>query len=335
MIDTPSSDQPIVSIITPTLNHARYIQDTLDSVASQDYPHIQYIVMDGASTDGTLEIVQAVEEGLTLFSEADLGQAHAINKALAHAKGDIVCWLNSDDLLAPGAIARVVRFFQQNPDAMFVYGYAIAINSQNMQFGIRRNIAPCDFDALVRWGDFIVQPAAFFRRKLVNEIGMLDADLHFCFDYEYWMRASKAYPLHHVPDVLAYERLHPQAKTTQGSLKRLDELEQVAIRHGGSGVPALFLPEWAAVMLIAALRYGVRGKFGQAWALIRQVVRQRFNLLTFLLHFGALLIFGTRGTVTLRLISNYLHFMFSPRTAAMRTSLKAFKRANEHPKNPA
>ncbi len=154
---------PLITVVTPSYNHERFIEATIQSVLTQDYAPIEYIVMDGGSTDGTLDILRKYEDRLTWVSERDKGQGDAINKGFRRATGDIWCWLNSDDLFTPGALKTVAEFFQSHPDASFVYGDAEAITLDGTPAGIRTHIRPTDFDFLLNGGDPIVQPAAFWR----------------------------------------------------------------------------------------------------------------------------------------------------------------------------
>lgn len=152
---------------------------------AQNYPKPEYIVIDGGSTDGTLAILRRYEGRLTWLSEADQGQAHAINKGFKMVTGDIIGWLNADDELTPDALAVVADFFSRHPEAHFVYGEALTINARGCSYGRRGNVKPAQFAELAAVGDFIVQPAAFWRASLLAEVGYLDKSLHYCLDYEY------------------------------------------------------------------------------------------------------------------------------------------------------
>lgn len=158
---------PKISIITPSYNQAPYIEATLRSVLDeQDYPNLEYWVIDGGSTDGTLDILRRYEGRLRWISEPDGGQADAINKGMRLATGDILAWMNSDDLYAPGALRVAGEYFAAHPETMFLYGDALAIDEHDASHGIRVHVRAADADYLVNTGDPIVQPASFWRREV-------------------------------------------------------------------------------------------------------------------------------------------------------------------------
>jgi glycosyltransferase involved in cell wall biosynthesis len=296
-----------VSIVTPCLNHAEFIESTIQSVLSQSYPSIEYWVMDGGSNDGTLDIIKGYGNRLQWVSEPDTGQANAINKGLERTTGQILAYLNSDDLLAPDAIQQIVSFFTANPQAQLVYGDTLAIDEKGHPHGLRANIRPCDFNYLLNKGDAIVQPAAFWRRELWQELGMFDESYRYVFDYEYWLRAAQKHTLYYIPYTLAHERIHAAAKTSTGGLGRIHELERVGNQYGGNGIAANFRPEAAATYIhhaVSALRNGDRAtaRHDLRWALALN--NSTFKLMLYLV---AMLLFGFQGIPKLRLYSNKLH----------------------------
>lgn len=250
------------SIIIPTFQHRAFLEEALHSVLEQEYPTFEIIVIDGGSRDGTTELLhayQAANPGRVYWrSEPDRGQADAINKGMRLATGDIVGWLNADDRFAPGALAAVQEFFVRNPQADFVYGDALALNREGRAFGVRQHVSRrqripgSDHELLVRYYDFIVQPAAFWRASLWQRLGELDSTLVYALDYEYWMRAAAVTRLCYLPRVLAHERLYAAAKTGSGGLARIAEIEQVAVHHGGDGLPRFYRAEGAALHIAAA-----------------------------------------------------------------------------------
>lgn len=201
-----------VSVVTPSFNQGRFIQRTIQSVLSQDMPGLEYIVVDGGSTDGTLEILRAYQDRLTWLSEKDEGQADAVNKGIRLASGDVIGWLNSDDIYYPGALAAVVEFLEAHPEFGVVYGEAYHIDEND------NVIAPYptrdwDFHLLTQTC-YICQPATFFRRCLWVQWGGLDASLHYAMDYEYWLRlAQRGVRFGRLRRVVAGSRLHSGAKT--------------------------------------------------------------------------------------------------------------------------
>ncbi|MBV9547460.1 MAG: glycosyltransferase, partial [Chloroflexi bacterium] len=173
-----------LSVITPSFNQSRFIERTIRSVLDQELSAIELLVMDGGSTDGTVDILRAYSDRCFWVSESDKGQAHAINKGLSIARGDIIGWLNSDDIYRPGALETVLRFFDAHPDIDLVYGDAEFIDEDD------EIIAPYYTEPwnLERLADvcYICQPAAFFRQSVTTRYGPLDESLHYCMDYEYW-----------------------------------------------------------------------------------------------------------------------------------------------------
>lgn len=208
-----ANSQPLVSIVTPSYNQGRYIRATIESVLSQDYPSIQYIVIDGGSTDETVGILREYGDRIRWVSEPDGGQTNAINKGLRVAGGDLVAYLNSDDVYLPGAISRVVEAFARHPEADIVYGDFHAIDQCG---GVIDRIKTIPFDPQILLYDanFICQPASFYRARLIEEIGDFDESLHYLMDYEFFLRAAKrrsAFRL--LPQYLAAIRYHDQCKT--------------------------------------------------------------------------------------------------------------------------
>ncbi|MBE2182635.1 MAG: glycosyltransferase [Anaerolineae bacterium] len=297
-------EQPLVSIITPSFNQAGFIEATIESVLTQDYPNIEYLVIDGGSTDGTLDILRRYEGRLKWISERDQGQADAINKGMSRATGQILGWLNSDDLYVPGAIRSVVETFTRQPEAMFVYGDAEAIDEHDNSYGTRIHVHQTDADELIQMGDPIVQPASFWRAEVWQTCGELDLSLHYTLDYEYWMRVAKRYPLTYIPVILAKERLYAGAKTFKGAIERVDELEAVARRHGGDGIARRFSGEGAAAYanrgvgrLVRGQWKAARGDFARARALNPDPKR-------FIMFFGVSAVMGSKAIAQARLSQN-------------------------------
>ena len=204
-------DAPLVTIVTPCLNTERFLEETILSVLEQDYPRIEYIVMDGGSTDGTVELLQKYERRLRWESSPDRGTADAVNQGFAIGKGEILGFLNADDLYRPGAISTVVRHFKENPDAAGVYGDGWWIDESGAR------IAPYpvrDFDrALLERECFICQPASFLRRAPFEHTGGLDPEFLLTYDYEFWLRLTRTYPMQRIDATLADSRMHQDNKT--------------------------------------------------------------------------------------------------------------------------
>ncbi|MCK6538910.1 MAG: glycosyltransferase [Anaerolineales bacterium] len=206
-----SPKPPLVSIITPSYNQAPYLEQTLRSVLEQDYPRIEYIVIDGASTDGSADIIRKYADRLAYWvSEKDNGQAEAINKGLARATGGIIAWLNSDDFYFPGAVASAVRAFEAHPEAGLVYGDTVAVDEKGEFIHFPR-YAQWSLEDLLTF-HILGQPAVFMRRDILLKAGFLDPSFHFLLDHHLWIRMASHAPMVYVPEQWAAGRFHESAK---------------------------------------------------------------------------------------------------------------------------
>jgi glycosyltransferase involved in cell wall biosynthesis len=202
--------QGLVSIITPSLNAAAFIGETMESVASQDYPYIEHIVVDGGSTDGTLEILAQYSRA-TVITGKDRGAADAINRGALCSRGEFIMWLNSDDILMPGAISAAVRALQSSPEDAGVYGNATWIDDTGSCLG---PYPVEDFDPQrLRYVCFICQPASMIRASAFENVGGLNPEYDLTFDYEFWMRLTRTYTLRRIQTQMACSRMHPSNKT--------------------------------------------------------------------------------------------------------------------------
>jgi len=224
-------DSPLVSIVTPCLNAAAFLERTIESVLAQDYPKIEYIVMDGGSTDGTLDILRRYEDNLRWVSGPDLGTADAINRGFALSRGEIFTYLNADDEYLPGAVSAAVRAFHADPEASVVYGDACWVDHAGCR------IAPYpvrDFDRdLLTRECFICQPASFVRREAFENAGRMDSNLKLTFDYELWMRLARTYEFRRMEGVLALSRMHPANKSLGQRREVFRETFRVMRRYYG------------------------------------------------------------------------------------------------------
>ncbi|MEW6504663.1 MAG: glycosyltransferase family 2 protein [Chloroflexota bacterium] len=234
----------LVSIITPSYNQARYLEETMRSVLEQDYPHIEYIVVDGGSTDGSREIIEKYADRLAWWvSEKDRGQTEAINKGFGRARGEVLAWLNSDDTYQPGAVREAVEFLQQNPQVGLVYGDANYIDEHGRVIG-RFPAAQTDYRRLRQGYVHIPQQAAFFRADLWRKVGPLDESFYFAMDYDLWVRLAREAPIVYHPRLWANFRLHSDAKTIAADDRCWPEMLRVHYRDGGSPFSMIVLKYW-------------------------------------------------------------------------------------------
>ncbi len=228
------TERPLVSIITPSFNQSRYVEATINSVLSQDYPNIEYMIVDGGSQDRTVEIVKKYENKLAWWvSEKDKGQTDAINKGFARAKGEILAWLNSDDTYEPGAISAAVKYLQEHPEAGMVYGDCNFINEDGRVIG-KFGAAQTNQKLLRQGYVHIPQQTMFFRAELWKQVGPLDPSFYFAMDYDLWTRISARAELKYVPQTWANFRLHTTGKTIVADDRCWPEMVRVHYRDGGS-----------------------------------------------------------------------------------------------------
>jgi len=228
---------PLVSIITPSYNQGKFIRETIESVLTQDYKNIEYIVLDGKSTDDTVDILKEYaksEPRFQFISEPDHGQGHAVNKGVKMASGEIIGWLNSDDTYFPGAIKKIVDFFERFPYLEVVYGKGYHIDEKSNiinSYPVKPYKKPEDFFDF----NIICQPAAFFRKEAFINVNGINESLYFTLDYDLWIRIAKKYSLRFINDYLANSRLHPDAKTMASALDRgLPEILDISNKHFGT-----------------------------------------------------------------------------------------------------
>jgi glycosyltransferase involved in cell wall biosynthesis len=201
----------LVSIITPSYNQAAFLEDTIQSVLTQDYIALEYILVDGGSTDGSLDIIHRYQGKFAWWvSEPDTGQADAINKGLSRSKGEIVAWLNSDDLYLPGAVFQAVSALQSDPRLAFVFGNAVTVDAKGNMLSHWR-FAPYKLLDLMAFR-IICQPSVFMRRSVLESAGLLDASYLYLLDHQLWIRLARRAPFQHIPSSLSAARHHLGAK---------------------------------------------------------------------------------------------------------------------------
>jgi glycosyltransferase involved in cell wall biosynthesis len=217
-----------VSIITPSFNQAQFLEQTILSVLNQSFTDIEYIVIDGGSTDGSVEIIQKYKDRLAYsHSRKDRGHWDAVHQGFEKATGDILHFLNSDDLLVEGAVERIVQAFQTHPESGVVYGKAKFIDADGKYL---HDYPGSEFDiaSVYRtWGNPVPQPTAFLRRQVFEKFGSPDEAWFYCADFEYWIRISSATKFHYLREYLACMRIHADAKTSKMENVMAEELIQL------------------------------------------------------------------------------------------------------------
>jgi glycosyltransferase involved in cell wall biosynthesis len=265
---------PFFSVITPSWNQAKFLKGCIESVLNQNDPVFEHCVFDNCSEDGTAEIASAYPH-LKFVREKDRGQSDAVNKGFRAASGEIVCWLNSDDEYAPGAFAELRRAFS-NPETMVVFGDVGQIGYDGSGDVVARGRFERRED-LVRWWSGAVklhQPAVFFRRSVVDRVGLLREDLHYAMDYEFWWRMSEFFRFEYLPRVLAMQHRQPDSKTILAWQKVLEERERIFSPFYG------MLDGGDRMGLMREKRMAVSGIFlDQAYAVVGARRREALGLL--------------------------------------------------------
>jgi glycosyltransferase involved in cell wall biosynthesis len=246
------ADLPLVTVVTPSYNQGRFIAATIESVLAQDYPNVEYIIVDGASTDETAEVVARYAGHLTFISERDRGQSEAINKGFRRARGEIVAWLNSDDIFLPGAISAAVSALRERPAAAAVYGEGYQIDEDGNTISRFAVTQKFNLWKLLNLSDYILQQTVFFRRSIFEQIGWIDEDLHYGMDWDILIRIGLQAPLVYVPHEMGAIREYAAAKSFSGGVRRARELTQILRRHTGKRFPpGMFvygLPTYATIV---------------------------------------------------------------------------------------
>jgi glycosyltransferase involved in cell wall biosynthesis len=241
----PSSaiEGPLVSIVTPSYNQGCFLRRTIESVLKQTYPKIEYMVMDGESTDESVEILKSYGDRFSWVSEKDNGQTDAINKGFSRSRGEILAYLNSDDVLQPEAVEKVVNFLLDHPEVDLLYGEAYYIDRDDQVTGLYPT-REYSFNYLIG-EDFICQPAAFWRKRIADRVGSFDESLYIVMDYDYWLRIAKAGgTIVHLNDILASSRAYPETKTLSAREKVYSEIMRISKKHIGYVHHNYFLGLW-------------------------------------------------------------------------------------------
>lgn len=235
---------PRVSIVTPSYNQGQFIEETIRSILLQGYPELEYFIFDGGSTDGSVEIIKRYAPWLTYWtSEPDDGQSDVLKQGFERATGEIVAWLNSDDLYLPRAIHRAVSALAQQPDAALVYGLCEFVNAEGEFLQIYGR--PRFVKELLLEGNTIPQPSTFIRRASMENVGGINPQLYYVMDYDLWIRISQTGQLYSIPEVLSRFRVHKESKTFSDVIKRWQEWEEVSTSYnlGGGAISQADLVE--------------------------------------------------------------------------------------------
>ena len=226
-----TADLPLVSIVSPSLNQGRWIRTAIESVRAQTYPRVEHVVVDGGSTDDTLEILRNVE-GFRWISEPDRGQSHALNKGFALAHGEILGWLNADDAYEPAAVAAGVAALRESGVGL-AYADVTRVNDDGVNPRRIRSRPGWDLWTEVNEGCGIYSPSVFFTRNAFEAVGGIDESLHLTMDYDLWLRIGGRFGAVHVDDVWSVQRIHDDAKTMRRYEDFWPERLRVSRRHGG------------------------------------------------------------------------------------------------------
>ncbi len=249
---------PKVSIVTPSYNQGHFLEATIQSVLAQDYPNIEYIIVDAASKDNSVDVIKKYVQHLTWWvSEKDKGHADGLNKGFSHATGEIFAWLNSDDIYQPGAVSEAVAFLTAHPEVGMVYGDANLINDTGDLIG-KFASKQTDYRRLLRGSVHIPQATTFFRADLWRQVGPLDLSLFFSFDYDLWVRIAKVSDIRYVPRLWADFRMHNLGKSVLNDDQCYPDMLRVYKREAGGGLSWLWLRSIARRLLYAWIPWKFR-----------------------------------------------------------------------------
>lgn len=262
MLPLPAA--PKVSIVTPSFNQGHFLEATIQSVLAQDYPNIEYIIVDGGSKDASVEIIRKYQHHLAWWvSEKDKGHADGLNKGFSHASGEILAWLNSDDIYQPGAVSEAVAFLKDHPEVGMVYGDANLIDDTGTVIG-RFPSRQTDYRRMLRGSVHIPQASTFFRADRWRQVGPLDLSLFFAFDYDLWVRLAKVSEIHYLPRLWADFRLHELGKSVINDDRCYPDMLRVYQREVGHRISWLLLRSMARRLLYSWMPWRFRLRIRKA-----------------------------------------------------------------------
>ncbi|VVC04496.1 Dolichyl N-acetyl-alpha-D-glucosaminyl phosphate 3-beta-D-2,3-diacetamido-2,3-dideoxy-beta-D-glucuronosyltransferase [Candidatus Bilamarchaeum dharawalense] len=235
---------PKISIVTVSFNQALYIEKNILSILVQDYPNLEHIVVDGGSTDQTIEILKKYPH-LKWVSEKDSGQTNGMNKGLRMATGDIIQLLNSDDMSEPGTLKVVSQYFIKHPEAQLIYGDCRIIDMNDRELEIFHT-EEFDLKKHLNLGNMLWQEATFFRKEIIHSIGYLNEQYRFAMDYDYWCRAARIYKFHKIDRILGNFRLHSLSKTGKSDENYRKEAYAVSVSNGGAKFSSIYFSRYGA-----------------------------------------------------------------------------------------
>jgi len=238
---------PRITVVTPSFNQAQFLEQTILSVIGQRYPNLEYIIMDGGSKDGSVEIIKKYQSEIAYWvSEKDNGQAAAINKGFSIATGDIFCWLNSDDMLMPGALLKIGGLFKTAQHPTIIFGNCLHFHEDSPK--TRGSDVVQSHECLdLKLCDYIIQPSSFWNKSAWKEVGILNEQYHYTFDWEWFLRAEKAgVSFSPCSEYLSLYRIHDQHKSGTGGDKRAIELGKIYREYNDANAEKAFL-KWSRI----------------------------------------------------------------------------------------
>jgi glycosyltransferase involved in cell wall biosynthesis len=230
---------PRISIVTPSYNQGTFIRETIESVLQQGYPNFEYWVIDGGSTDNTVDILRSYEPRISWISEKDRGQAHAINKGLQRISGDIITFINSDDLYLSDTFFQISRCFSEHPNVMWLTGDYSIIDGygktiQSYVTAYKKMLRKRPTFRRLAIVNYIAQSSTFWRRELLEEVGLFEESFRYCFDYDFWLKTMEKHPLHVIDHRLSLFRVHRASKGGSEFSEQFEEEHEVLSRYTSS-----------------------------------------------------------------------------------------------------